>query len=404
LGRRIGAGIVAVSATLLVACQPTDTTTFVVDSTYDEVDAAIGDGVCATASGTCTLRAAVQEANALPARHRGVIRLAFAGSYSISRLGADDAALVGDLDITGDVRIVGALATVNAHGSARVFHVLPGARLEADHLFVAEGVSCVVCGALDGREGGGGILNEGALVLGQVLIRNSATGSGGGALHQVGGSSLLTDVWVTGSMGGVLGGAGAAVWIEGGTVVAHRGSLHGNGTTSPYVDGDAVIRLTGGTLSLVDTTITGHRGSPLRPTYAALQVDPGAVVTVIRSTLHDNDVTTRGTGTVRAGASVLERCAAPVVSLGFGVDRDGTCLAVPLPTDRTVPDPGLTPITTDQGLDRMLLPVPGSPLLDAVPAGTALLCDALLPLDQRGQPRPAGPACDIGSVERQPSD
>lgn len=37
---------------------------FVVNSTGDEVDALIGNGICATAAGSCTLRAAIQEANA----------------------------------------------------------------------------------------------------------------------------------------------------------------------------------------------------------------------------------------------------------------------------------------------------------------------------------------------------
>jgi CSLREA domain-containing protein len=38
---------------------------FAVNSTADAPDANPGDGVCATASGACTLRAAIQEANAL---------------------------------------------------------------------------------------------------------------------------------------------------------------------------------------------------------------------------------------------------------------------------------------------------------------------------------------------------
>ena len=41
--------------------------TFTVNSTADAVDATLGDGICATATGICTLRAAVQEANAAPA-------------------------------------------------------------------------------------------------------------------------------------------------------------------------------------------------------------------------------------------------------------------------------------------------------------------------------------------------
>ena len=39
---------------------------FTVDSTADTVDASPGNGVCDDGSGNCTLRAAIQEANALP--------------------------------------------------------------------------------------------------------------------------------------------------------------------------------------------------------------------------------------------------------------------------------------------------------------------------------------------------
>ncbi|MDP8992965.1 MAG: hypothetical protein M3N31_07965, partial [Actinomycetota bacterium] len=39
--------------------------TFVVNSTGDQADA-VGNGVCATAAGTCTLRAALSEANRNP--------------------------------------------------------------------------------------------------------------------------------------------------------------------------------------------------------------------------------------------------------------------------------------------------------------------------------------------------
>lgn len=50
------------------------------------------------------------------------------------------------------------------------------------------------------------------------------------------------------------------------------------------------------------------------------------------------------------------------------------------------------------------LPLAGSALIDAVPAGTAVLCDGTLPTDQRDAPYPSGAGCDLGSVERQPSD
>jgi len=54
---------------------------FAVNSTSDVVDASPGDGVCRTPNGTCTLRAAIQQANALPGPD--VVTLP-AGTYLLS--------------------------------------------------------------------------------------------------------------------------------------------------------------------------------------------------------------------------------------------------------------------------------------------------------------------------------
>jgi CSLREA domain-containing protein len=55
--------------------------TFTVTSTADSTDANVGDGTCLAVGGGCTLRAAVQEANANPAAD--VIQLP-AGTYAIT--------------------------------------------------------------------------------------------------------------------------------------------------------------------------------------------------------------------------------------------------------------------------------------------------------------------------------
>src|SRR6188472_411319 len=82
---------------------PTD---FTVESTADAVDSNLSDGICATAAGDCTLRAAIQEANA----NDGSITIHVpAGTYALSIEGrGEDAAATGDLDITDDVTIEGA--------------------------------------------------------------------------------------------------------------------------------------------------------------------------------------------------------------------------------------------------------------------------------------------------------
>src|ERR1700675_908151 len=67
---------------------------FTVTSTADAVDATPGDGVCATATAACTLRAAIQEANALSGADSITVP---AGTYTLALLGAgEDAAATGD--------------------------------------------------------------------------------------------------------------------------------------------------------------------------------------------------------------------------------------------------------------------------------------------------------------------
>src|SRR5918992_4919759 len=79
---------------------------FTVNSTADAVDSNPGDGTCRTAAGACTLRAAIQEANALPGADE--IRLP-AGTYAlgIPPRNQNDVT-TGDLDITDSLAISGA--------------------------------------------------------------------------------------------------------------------------------------------------------------------------------------------------------------------------------------------------------------------------------------------------------
>jgi CSLREA domain-containing protein len=96
--------------------------TFTVNSTADGPDATPGNGVCAAAGGSCTLRAAVMEANALAGADK--VQLA-ALSYQLTLIGAGDGA--GDLDLTSDVEIAGAGATITAVvGIDRVIEVSAG--------------------------------------------------------------------------------------------------------------------------------------------------------------------------------------------------------------------------------------------------------------------------------------
>jgi len=159
---------------------------FKVNSTEDAVDIAPGNGVCMTAGGVCTLRAAIQEANALVGADE--IRLK-AAVYRLLLTGAgEDAAATGDLDITDSVTIAGKGATltvVDGHHSDRVFHVF-GAATVAN--FVGMKIQNGV--VIGGIFAGGGIANLGATVVvnGCTITNNISVARFGGGIVSIGGN------------------------------------------------------------------------------------------------------------------------------------------------------------------------------------------------------------------------
>src|SRR5581483_7184488 len=114
--------------------------TFVVNTTADAVDATPGDGTCATSAGACSLRAAVQEANALAGQDAIAVP---AGVFRLTLTGAgEDGAATGDLDVTEALAVTGAGAdgtVIDGAGSDRVFHVVGGSGLALANLTIRNG-------------------------------------------------------------------------------------------------------------------------------------------------------------------------------------------------------------------------------------------------------------------------
>src|SRR6266540_6446463 len=150
---------------------------FTVDATHDAVDASPGDGVCADATGACTLRAAVMETNALP----GADEISLpAGTYVLSIPGAgEDASATGDLDITDGLKITGAGASdtvLDGAGIDRVVHVLSSAGVTLVRLGIRNGKTDTVESGLTG----GGINNAGDLNMTEVNVGQNVGNGGGG--------------------------------------------------------------------------------------------------------------------------------------------------------------------------------------------------------------------------------
>ncbi len=137
----------------------TEAAGFTVDSTADASDANPGDGTCATAGGACTLRAAIEEANAL------------AGSDSVSVPAGVYTLSLGQLTLASGLTLGGAGASstiIDGNGLSRVLQT-SGVVVISD-LTIRNGSDAADYGA-------GGIYNGGTLTLNNTTVSgNSSTG------------------------------------------------------------------------------------------------------------------------------------------------------------------------------------------------------------------------------------
>ena len=167
----------------LALAQAAAATTFPVTSPLDAVDAAPGDGTCATAGAVCTLRAAVQEANALAGADIITIPT---GTYTLSIAGINEnAAATGDLDVTDTLTINGSAGvTIDANAIDAVFDLQPGAyTFTVDRVTIVDGL----VDPLDVKNGAGAIsISQFAGTVPNVVVTNSSfvsnTGDRGGAI------------------------------------------------------------------------------------------------------------------------------------------------------------------------------------------------------------------------------
>ncbi|MEV0729580.1 winged helix-turn-helix domain-containing protein [Polymorphospora sp. NPDC050346] len=246
--------------TTLLTVQPVWAVTFTVTSTADGVDANIGDGVCRTSANTCTLRAAIQEANAtLP----GDTIQVPAGTYQLTRPPAgDNGDATGDLDIVSPLTIVGAGdehtvvdggqppagAPPERRGLDRLLEIHDTAgNVTVSGLTLREGYDPEQGGALLSRSpgllrlqdvavldsyagvtGGGIDLDgEGRVEISGSVVRGNATGGDGGGVHNQHEVELtLTDTTLAGNTAGGDGGGVSSTSKTRLTVT--RGTVSGN--------------------------------------------------------------------------------------------------------------------------------------------------------------------------------
>ena len=167
-----------------------------------------------------------------------------AGAYVLTRSdsGKEDAAETGDLDIAGDLAVVGGPGvTIDAVAfSDRVFHILSGNVT----------ISGVTVRTGNVRGDGGGIYNGGILTLENVaLSSNTASGTGGGIYNAPSATLVMTNVTISGNSAT---GDGGGI-LNAGTLTLHNVTISGNDAGL----GGGIVN-NGGTINFRNTIVAGN--------------------------------------------------------------------------------------------------------------------------------------------------
>jgi CSLREA domain-containing protein len=374
---------------------------FTVNSTGDAGDAAAGNGVCATGGGVCTLRAAVQEANAL------------GGTDSIG-VPSGTIGLGSSLTITAPVTITGAgpdpgETLVDANGNQAFF--VDAANVALRQLAITEGFS----------QGGGAVqVDDGAtLALADARLFDNSAVTGGGAMA-VDATAEVTVRRTTMEGNDATGGFGGAIWNTG-EVFVHESLLFDNVSLRA-----GAIRNTGGAvLNLRNTTLSGNGVDSMTSAGGGGLVNTGGGFAFLNNaTIVENEgrgptagnIAGGGIFTDGASTSVVKNsiianntdpfgpgdCIGPLTSDSrYNLLEDTAGCGLPAVTTTWVlgEDPDLQALLNNGGPTRTHLPLSVSPVVDAgfpfPPGGPA--ADSCEATDQRGEPRLL---CDIGAVER----
>lgn len=341
-------------------------------STYADISDPTPDGTCEA----CSLREAIQEANALPGPD--VINLP-PGKYNLDIAGSDeDQCLTGDLDITDDVTIIGIGTTMLESHVGRILHIHAG-NVSITGLALTQGDGA---GDQNSNRAGGAVHNAAGstLTLNECSMRINQAQGGGGAIYNAGSLSLNNSTLTNNSAAGTS--RGGAVYNLG-TMSVTNCTLDGNSSTD---GGGAVYAAPGSILLLNNTTITGN-ASTGGVGGGALKAADGSSVSMSNTIFANN-----------TASGPDDDCEGTITSLGSNLveDSDG-CNGLGA-GDTTSVDPMLGPLENNGGRTLTRAPQPASPLLDT--GGTGGICEAR---DQRGLVRPQGVACEEGSYEQFPS-
>jgi hypothetical protein len=392
--------LAAIALAVLLGALPAQAdTTFTVNATTDASDADTTDGVCATAENQCTLRAAIEQANA----SAGDDVIGFAPSVRGTIALAGSELLIGsNLKVEGPGADV---LSVSANNQSPVFHV-QGGTVEISGLTITGG-------------SGGGIYNAGTLTVSNSTITGNTSNWDGGGIYNFNGNLTVERSTISGNTAGWGGGiysdtvslAGSEGYPTSKTAITNS-TISGNTARS---GGGGVFNGMGLT-EIEHSTITNNSapanmGSGVATYSNAVDYvyERGLVYhhhrTDVYSSIISGNTNTDNTGT-DVDSLLPEGELPPELSFinsfnsrGYNLIGDGNGTdGISFIDDKFgVEDPGLEPLSLNGGFTKTHALKANSPAINAGPLSTECSPPAT---DQRGVARAQQGRCDIGSFER----
>lgn len=442
-----------VATVAVVLATPAPAAQFTVDSLADTLDIAVGNGSCVDADGACSLRAAIQEANALAGADSILLG---PGVHALQRSGTlENLAASGDLDITSEIDLDGAgdaLTRIDGSSLDRVIDVRASGLLRMQGISVTGGLQGLPNPSDPSERAGGGLLirADGAAELDRVRIEDNRSQRDGAGIS-VFGSLIATRLRVLANFSNPQSGGGGGLHIGSTATLVDldQCELQGNRATlgaGVYGDGNAVISISrcliagndagndggGGVAAnigsahwlLRNVTISGNTGGGVfgdgahqlrfeHCTITANQVNspngggaisdvrgpssPGFTAITLVNSIVSGNVQPSGNECNTVFASVI-------VSAGGTLRPPGNaCRMSAGPGDVATTDAGLEALADNGGFSATHALSAASPAVDSAQSAT---CP---PTDQRAQLRPQDgnndgvPGCDIGAFERDAS-
>jgi hypothetical protein len=245
---------------------------------------------------------------------------------------------------------------------------------------------------------GGGIENHGTLTISNSVFSGNAAFGNGGGVENTGTLRVSESTFSGNSVAPGFGGGGVE---NTGTLTISKSAFSGNTASG----GGGIV--SSGTASISDSTFSGNSTN----TGGGVE-NNGGTLSISDSSFAGNFAFVGGgiqtSGTIHISRSIVAGntggdCNGALTDQGYNLSSDSTCGFTGAGSVQNI-DPKLDPkgLQDNGGPTQTIGLQPDSPAVDRIRLGGG--CPGGAATDQRGVPRPQGPACDVGPFEMTTAD